>query len=259
VGWALADHLRTELATDALQMALNSRRPAPGLIHHSDRGGQYLSATYIGQLAAYGIRSSVGRTGTCFDNTAARELLRHAQIRAVAPRGVAHPTACPYCHLLLHPSVSILGETSCRPEISEEEGVRKIATSHADDNRALRPASCADGRASRSRGAWACEAPGVFRAIQTEDPGWVRTQESRHEKCAAPTRGVVHLIDLGMAPTAGRGRAAGSWRDPRSTGGSAEWAWAGAAASEGGSVAGRTRQSPAGDRCPAKTLRARVL
>jgi putative transposase len=40
VGWALADHLRTELATDALQMALTSRRPGSGLIHHSDRGGQ---------------------------------------------------------------------------------------------------------------------------------------------------------------------------------------------------------------------------
>ena len=39
---------------------------------------------------------------------------------------------------------------------------------------------------------------------------------------AAPTRGVVHLVDLGVAPTAGRGRAAGSWRDPRPTGGSAE-------------------------------------
>ena len=71
VGWALADHLRTELAIDALQMALASRRPGPGLIHHSDRGGQYLSAAYLGQLAAYGVRSSVGRPGTCFDNAAA--------------------------------------------------------------------------------------------------------------------------------------------------------------------------------------------
>src|SRR5205823_14997043 len=43
VGWALADHLRTKLATDALQMALVSRRPGVGLIHHSDRGGQSLS------------------------------------------------------------------------------------------------------------------------------------------------------------------------------------------------------------------------
>jgi transposase InsO family protein len=71
VGWALATHLRTELATDALQMALLSRRPAPGLIHHSDRGGQYLSSAYIGMLARYGARSSVGRPGTCFDNAAA--------------------------------------------------------------------------------------------------------------------------------------------------------------------------------------------
>jgi putative transposase len=52
VGWALADHLRTELATDALDMALTTRRPPPGLIHHSDRGGQYLSAVYVGRLAA---------------------------------------------------------------------------------------------------------------------------------------------------------------------------------------------------------------
>jgi putative transposase len=68
VGWSLADHLRTELAADALQMALTARRPQPGLIHHSDRGGQYLSAAYIGQLAANGIVASVGRPGTCWDN-----------------------------------------------------------------------------------------------------------------------------------------------------------------------------------------------
>lgn len=71
VGWALADHLRTELATDALQMALVSRRPGVGLIHHSDRGGQYLSATYTGILAQHSARSSAGKPGTCFDNAAA--------------------------------------------------------------------------------------------------------------------------------------------------------------------------------------------
>ena len=71
VGWALADHLRTELATDALQMALTTRRPAAGLIHHSDRGSQYLSAAYTGILAEHGARSSVGRPGTCWDNAAA--------------------------------------------------------------------------------------------------------------------------------------------------------------------------------------------
>jgi transposase InsO family protein len=71
VGWALADHLRTELATDALEMALQTRRPASGLIHHSDRGSQYLSAAYVGRLTAQGARSSVGQPGTCWDNAAA--------------------------------------------------------------------------------------------------------------------------------------------------------------------------------------------
>jgi putative transposase len=71
VGWALADHLRAELATAALDMALAGRRPGSGLIHHSDRGGQYLSAAYIARLAAREARSSVGRPGTCWDNAVA--------------------------------------------------------------------------------------------------------------------------------------------------------------------------------------------
>jgi transposase InsO family protein len=71
VGWSLADHLRTELATDALHMALTTRRPRAGLIHHSDRGGQYLSAAYTGVLAEHGARSSVGKPGTCYDNAVA--------------------------------------------------------------------------------------------------------------------------------------------------------------------------------------------
>jgi transposase InsO family protein len=71
VGWALADNLRTEMATDALQMALVSRRPGAGLIHHSDRGSQYLSAAYIDILTLYSAHSSAGRPGTCFDNAPA--------------------------------------------------------------------------------------------------------------------------------------------------------------------------------------------
>jgi transposase InsO family protein len=68
VGWALADHLRTELATTALQMALTSRRPSPGLIHHSDRGSQYTSSTYAEILAERRLRQSIGRPGTCWDS-----------------------------------------------------------------------------------------------------------------------------------------------------------------------------------------------
>ena len=71
VGWAMADHLRTELASGALQMALATRRPKPGLIHHTDRGVQYTSATYRAVLAAQHVRQSVGKPGTCWDNAVA--------------------------------------------------------------------------------------------------------------------------------------------------------------------------------------------
>jgi transposase InsO family protein len=71
VGWALADQLRTDLATAALQMALITRRPLPGLIHHGDRGSQYLSAAYRAVLTEHGVRQSVGRPGTCWDNAVA--------------------------------------------------------------------------------------------------------------------------------------------------------------------------------------------
>lgn len=70
VGWAMADHLRTELATAALEMALTRRHPPPGLIHHGDRGSQYLSTAYRTVLAAHQVRQSVGRPGTCWDNAA---------------------------------------------------------------------------------------------------------------------------------------------------------------------------------------------
>jgi len=59
VGWALADHLRTELALAALQMAVQTRRPATGLVHHSDRGSQYTAGSYTTVLAAHGIRPSL--------------------------------------------------------------------------------------------------------------------------------------------------------------------------------------------------------
>jgi len=71
VGWAMADHLRTELALDALAMALRSRRPGAGLVHHTDRGCQYTAAAYQSRLAACGIAASMSRAGECFDNAMA--------------------------------------------------------------------------------------------------------------------------------------------------------------------------------------------
>ncbi len=71
VGWAIADHMRTDLVTDALNMALTHRRPAPGVIFHSDRGTQYTSSTFAAYCRNNNIRRPLGRTGSCYDNAVA--------------------------------------------------------------------------------------------------------------------------------------------------------------------------------------------
>jgi putative transposase len=68
VGWAIADHMRTELVTAALDMALAHRVPAAGVIFHSDRGTQYTSREFAEYCTNNGIRRSLGRTGICYDN-----------------------------------------------------------------------------------------------------------------------------------------------------------------------------------------------
>jgi len=71
VGWAMADHLRTELVTDALEMALARRRPDRGLIWHSDQGSQFVSLAFGQKARAAGIAQSMGSKGDCFDNAVA--------------------------------------------------------------------------------------------------------------------------------------------------------------------------------------------
>ena len=71
VGWALAEHMRSELVEEALERAFVTRRPARGLIFHSDRGSQYVSRDYAALARANGVVLSVGRTGVCWDNAVA--------------------------------------------------------------------------------------------------------------------------------------------------------------------------------------------
>ena len=71
VGWALADHMRTELISDALLMAFGNRRPPAGAIFHSDRGCQYTSRDYRKLAREHGIVLSLGRKGDCWDNAVA--------------------------------------------------------------------------------------------------------------------------------------------------------------------------------------------
>ncbi len=71
VGWSMATHMRSSLVVDALKMALARRRPGPGLIHHSDQGGQYVSLAFGRAAHQAGIAISMGSRGDAYDNAVA--------------------------------------------------------------------------------------------------------------------------------------------------------------------------------------------
>jgi putative transposase len=71
VGWSMAEHMRSELVVDALQMAVARRHPAPGLIHHSDQGSQYVSLAFGQAAQGAGIARSMGSKGDAYDNAVA--------------------------------------------------------------------------------------------------------------------------------------------------------------------------------------------
>jgi putative transposase len=71
VGWQLATHLRTSLVLDALQMAITGGHVQPDAIFHSDRGCQYTSREFVAFCTTQRVRTSLGRTGVCWDNAAA--------------------------------------------------------------------------------------------------------------------------------------------------------------------------------------------
>ena len=78
VGWSMATHthLRTELVVDALQMAIARRKkPAPGLVHHPDRGVQYTSLSFGKRLEDEGLVPSMGPVGSAYDNALAESLV----------------------------------------------------------------------------------------------------------------------------------------------------------------------------------------
>jgi transposase InsO family protein len=90
VGYAMADHMRTELVTDALDMVARNNRLTQGAIFHSDRGSQYMSQAFADRAAELGIRRSVGRTGVCWDNAAAESF--NATVKVERANRTAYPT-----------------------------------------------------------------------------------------------------------------------------------------------------------------------
>jgi putative transposase len=73
-GWQLASHMRTSLVTDALAMAISHGHVQPGAVFHSDKGAQYTAAEFTRFCQANSVRTSVGRTGVCWDNASAESL-----------------------------------------------------------------------------------------------------------------------------------------------------------------------------------------
>jgi putative transposase len=76
VGWALGRTLEATLAIEALEMALETRRPAAGLVHHSDRGVQYASGDYTDLLKANGVEISMSRSGNPYDNAQCESFMK---------------------------------------------------------------------------------------------------------------------------------------------------------------------------------------
>ena len=87
VGWRVSRSMKAELVLDALDQALWARGDAAGLIHHSDRGSQYLAICYTQRLAQAGIESSVGSTGDSYDNALAESIIGLFKTEVIHARG----------------------------------------------------------------------------------------------------------------------------------------------------------------------------
>jgi putative transposase len=137
VGWSMAEHLRTELVVDALDMATSRRRPGPGLVHHSDQGSQYVALAFTRRLAEAGIAASMGRVGTAYDNAAAeslfatikRELVHRHRFptRAAARTAIFEFIEVFYNRRRLHSSIGMMAPAEFERRLREEQQEATVA------------------------------------------------------------------------------------------------------------------------------------
>ena len=130
VGWAMRDTMEVELALSALRMAREARRPAPGLIHHSDRGSQYSSGVYRAALAAHGMVASMSAKGDCYDNAVAESffstlefelLMKHDwHSKAEARRGIFRYIETWYNRKRRHSTLGYLSPAEYEGQLQEQ-------------------------------------------------------------------------------------------------------------------------------------------
>ena len=128
VGWAMADHMRAELVCDALRMAIELRRPAPGAMFHSDRGTQYTSAEFTGLLAEHEMIQSLSRPRQCWDNAVAESFFSSLKLELIhrqswATRGQARRAVFDYIEVFfnrkrLHSSLGYLTPAAYETKIT---------------------------------------------------------------------------------------------------------------------------------------------
>jgi transposase InsO family protein len=87
VGWRVSNSMRTDFVLDALEQAIWARKNARGVVHHSDKGSQYLSIRYTDRLIEAGVASSVGSTGDAYDNALAETINGLFKTEVIRPRG----------------------------------------------------------------------------------------------------------------------------------------------------------------------------
>jgi putative transposase len=107
VGWSISKRMTTDLICKAMMMAYNLRQPRYGLVFHSDRGSQYTSKRYRKLLNGYGVRSSMGDVGACWDNAVVERFfgsLKHDWIFKIAqPTRELYGKRCSDLHEVLQP------------------------------------------------------------------------------------------------------------------------------------------------------------
>ena len=132
VGWSMASHLRTELVVDALEMAVWRRKPAAGLVHHSDRGTQYTALSFGERLEEARIVPSMGRIGSALDNAVSESFVATLKVELVhrcrfPTRGAARSAIFEYLEAFynrrrLHSSLGYMS-----PEGYEELEMKEVA------------------------------------------------------------------------------------------------------------------------------------
>jgi transposase InsO family protein len=134
IGWALGRSLEDDLAIAALQMALRTRSPGPGLVHHSDRGVQYASRDYTAQLREHGVRISMSRKGNPYDNAACESFMKTLKYEEVhqqeyrdladARTSIEHFLMKVYNHKRLHSALQYVPPAEFEASLPQPQEIR---------------------------------------------------------------------------------------------------------------------------------------